>query len=114
MPCHDAVMLDAKIAVLAASLLATGCVIVPRTTDSFDPDCRVVTHHMELQNVEVYKLKGCQTFNCQIGVVAGAGLVAASAVVSGSIVVVGNVVYWGQHRASCPVPAPTAAASESS
>ncbi len=114
MSCHDAKMLIAKISALAVSLLATGCVIVPKTTDSFDPDCRVATHHMELQNVEVYKLKGCQTFNCQIGVVAGAGLVAASAVVSGSIVVVGNVVYWGEHRASCAVPAQTTAASASS
>lgn len=104
-------MLETKIAVLAAALLATGCVIVPKTTDSFDPDCRVATHHMELQNLEVYKLKGCQTGECQIGVVVAAGLVAASAVVSGSIVLVGNVVYWGQHRAGCSLSAPISAAS---
>ena len=102
-----------KAIALIASLLATGCVIVPKTTESFDPDCRVATFHMELENVEVYKLKGCQTFNCQIGVIAGAGLVAASAVVSGSIVLVGNVVYWGEHRARCPLPASTAASSAS-
>jgi hypothetical protein len=102
-----------KAIALIASLLATGCVIVPKTTESFDPDCRVATYHMELKNVEVYKLQGCQTFNCQIGVVAGAGLVAASAVVSGSIVLVGNVVYWGQHRASCTLPPSTAPSSAS-
>ncbi len=102
-----------KAIALIASLLATGCVIVPKTTQSYDPECRVATHHMALQNVEVYKLEGCQTFNCQIGVVAAAGLVAASAVVSGSIVLVGNVVYWGEHRASCTLPPSTASSSAS-
>lgn len=91
-------------AALVAGLFAAGCVIVPKTVDSYDPDCRVVTHHMELETVEVYKMKACMTLDCQVGVVVGAGLVAASAVVSGSVVLVGNVVYWGEHLANCPAP----------
>jgi hypothetical protein len=96
---------------LATGLLASGCMIVPVTTDSYDPDCRVVTHHMELKSVVVSQLAACQSYNCQVEVVAAAGLVTVSLVVSGSIVVVGNVVYWSEHRVSCPPPIAGPAAS---
>ncbi len=101
-------MLDSRIASLLASLFLAGCIVVPRTTDSFDPDCRVDTHHMELTILQMDKLKGCETINCQLGFVAAVGATAVSTIVSGSIVLVGNVVYWSEHRISCP-PATTAA-----
>jgi hypothetical protein len=103
----------ATAAVLAASLLASACVVVPVTTTSFDPDCRVVTYHMELKMVELVKIQACSSNGCEIEVLAGLGVTAVSTIVSGSIVVIGNVAYWAEHRASCPVLAPEPAASAS-
>jgi hypothetical protein len=99
---------------LAAGMLASGCVIVPVTTDSYDPDCRVTTHHMELRSVQVTQIGACQDSSCEAAVVAAAALVAVSGIVSGSIVVVGNVVYWSEHRASCPPLVAEAAAPAAS
>ncbi|MEO5689649.1 MAG: hypothetical protein ABIR54_20015 [Burkholderiaceae bacterium] len=87
---------------LAASLLASGCVIVPVTVEGFDPDCRVVTRHIELQAVQIAALNGCSGQGCESLVLIGLGLTAASAIISGSIAVTGNVVYWAEHRADCP------------
>jgi hypothetical protein len=87
-------------AVLAA-LALSGCVIVPVTVDGYDPDCRVVTHHMALQPVQVNAIARCGDGACAAIVL---GVSAASAIVSGSIVVVGNVGYWAEHRASCVAP----------
>jgi hypothetical protein len=96
-------------AAFATGLLATGCVIVPVSVESYDPDCRYVTHHLELQPVQIAQLQHCGGQGCGAVVLAGLGVTAVSAVVSGSIVVVGNVVYWVDHRASCPPPAASAA-----
>jgi len=87
---------------LAAGALASGCIVVPVTTDTYDPDCRRVTHHMALEPVQIARLQTCSGQGCEAMVLAGLGLTAISAVVSGSIVVVGNVVYWADHRAACP------------
>ena len=87
-----------------AALAVSGCVVVPVTVEGFDPDCRVVTHHMELQPVQVNAIGHCGDGACA-ALVLGVG--AAAAIVSGSIVVVGNIAYWAEHRASC-VAAPPA------
>ena len=91
---------------LAASLMLAGCVLVPTTVDGYDPDCRVVTHHMALQTVQIAELRNCNSQGCEGVVLVAAGLAAASAVVSGSIVVVGNIVYWAERQTGC-APAPT-------
>lgn len=102
--------------VVAAGLLASGCVIVPVTVDSYDPDCQVVAHHMALQAVQLGRFQACSDQGCTAMLLAAMGVTAVSAVVSGSIAVVGNVVYWADHRASClapeaaPAPAPAASA----
>ena len=89
---------------LALAVLGlSGCVVVPVTTDSYDPDCRVVTHHMELQPVQVNAMGRCGDGACAAIVL---GVTAASAIVSGSIVVVGNIAYWAEHRANCVAPLP--------
>ena len=93
------------LAVLAA-LAVSGCVMVPVTVEGYDPDCRVVTHHMELQPVQVNAIGRCGDGACAAIVL---GVSAASAIVSGSIVVVGNIAYWAEHRASCIAPPPVAA-----
>jgi hypothetical protein len=75
------------------------------TVEGYDADCRLVTHHMALQAVQVSAMANCEHAGevhvCEAIVIASAGVVAASAIVSSSIVVVGNVAYWAQERASC-------------
>jgi len=90
-----------RMLLLLAALPICGCVMVPVTVEGFDPDCRVVTHHMELQPVQLNAIGRCGDGACAAIVL---GVSAASAIVSGSIVVVGNVGYWAEHRASCVAP----------
>ena len=103
--------LRATTTALFASLTASGCVVVPVTMESYDPECRVATHHMALQMVQVSAMANCEHAGeihvCEAMVIASAGVAAASAIVSGSIMVVGNVVYWAEERASCMAPTPT-------
>jgi len=93
--------------VLAAGLLASGCVVVPVNRESWDDDCKVATHRMELTTVQLRQVAGCtgrtQFFGpfCVLGAV---GLATVSTVVSGSVVVVGNVVYWSERKAACVAP----------
>ena len=95
--------LRATAAALAASLLVSGCVVVPVTMEGYDPDCLLVTHHMELKMVQVGAFYQCSQNDCFVAL-AALGVTAASAIVSGSIVVVGNVVYWAEQRADCVAP----------
>jgi hypothetical protein len=104
-------MLDrfSPIAAILACLAVAGCVVVPVTVEGYDGRCQVVTHHMELQAVQVAEINHCSGQSCAGMVLVGAGLAAASAVVSGSIVLIGNMVYWAERRADCLVasmPAP--------
>lgn len=82
---------------IGAALLA-GCVVVPVRVADYDPECRVMTHHMELQPVQLQAIARCGDGYCAALVL---GVSAASAIVSGSIVVVGNIAYWTEHRARC-------------
>ncbi len=93
-------------AVVAASLLASACIVVPRTVDGYDPDCRIVTHHMQLDVVQIGRVNNCSYKQDCIAIVAALGVTAASAIVSGSIAVVGNMVFWGERRAGCALSTP--------
>ena len=94
------------LALLAASL-ASACVMVPVRRTDYAAGCADVTHHMELQAVQLDAVNGCKAHRvvayetCTLTVIAATGLVAVSAVVSGSIVVVGNVAYWAERRWLC-------------
>ena len=115
-----------SLSVLAGALCA-GCVIVPVQVDGFDYDCKMVTHHVELQAIQLRAIYGCEANRsvsniqvCEVAVIGALGLAAASAVVSGSIMVVGNVAFWVERQATCtpppaatPAPAPAASAVES-
>ncbi len=85
----------------AATLLASGCVMVPHTTETYDPDCRITTRQMELLPVQIGSLMGCHNQGCAALLVAAGATAAASAVISGSIVIVGNVVYWFEKQGRC-------------
>jgi len=87
-----------------AGTLACACVIVPVTTAGYDPDCRLVTHHMELQAVQLAEINRCSGQGCEAVLIAGLSLTAASAIVSGSIAVIGNIAYWAERRAGCVAP----------
>lgn len=99
-----------RTSVIAAGLLGAGCVIVPVQTEAYDPDCQLVTHHIELQPVVLGELNSCRGQGCEALVLASLGVTAVSAVVSGSIAVIGNMAYWAEHRAGCIAPAPAPAA----
>ena len=96
--------LRATAAAVLSGFLASGCVIVPVTIVDYDPDCRVVTRHMELKTVQIAAFNACNGQGCDGAVLVALGVTAVSVLVSGSIVVVGNVVYWAEHRADCPLP----------
>jgi hypothetical protein len=91
----------------AAGLLATGCIVVPVNRESYDDDCKLVTHHMELTTVQVQGVYGCSRDISVLGplcVLGAVGLATVSTVVSGSVVVVGNVAYWTERQAACVAP----------
>ena len=96
--------LRAAVTAALASTLASACVIVPVTKDDYDAGCQLVTHHMELQAVQVAEINHCTNQSCGAVVIAGLGVTAASAIVSGSIAVIGNVAYWAERRMGCQAP----------
>jgi hypothetical protein len=98
-------------AALVTGLTGAGCVIVPVQMEDYDPGCRLVTHHIELQPVVLGQLNSCSGQGCEAVVLASLGVTAVSAVVSGSIAIVGNVAYWAEHRAGCAVPPPAPVAA---
>ncbi len=87
-----------------AGTLASACMIVPVTIADYDPGCRLVTHHMELQAVQLAEINHCSGQGCEAVVIAGLSLTAASAIVSGSIAIIGNIAYWAERRAGCAAP----------
>jgi hypothetical protein len=83
-------------------LLLAGCIVVPRSTEVYDPQCRTMVRQMVLETAVIGTLghcsnEGCATLLAALGVVG-----AASAVVSGSVAVIGNMVYWAERQGRCP------------
>jgi hypothetical protein len=84
-----------------SAIVLSACVYVPRTTEVYDVNCKIVTKEMTLQPMQIARLEQSRgTDGAGFLVLAGATAV-ASAVVSGSIVVVGNVVYWFEKQGRC-------------
>jgi len=81
--------------------LLGACVLVPRTTTSFDEQCQVETHHMVLEERYVGPFVNCANQACGAELVAVGAVATASAVVSGSIALTGNVVYWVEKQGRC-------------
>lgn len=96
-------MIDGGRRLLALGLLVLlqACMVLPRTTQVFDPACQVFSNHMVLEAVQVAAIHQCANQGC-VALVVGAGIVsAASVVISGSIVVAGNIAYWFEKQAQC-------------
>ena len=83
------------------ALLLAGCVYTPRTVTLYDPECRIQTRQMVLDERQVGVIGGCHNEGCVAALVAFGAVSAVTAVVSGSIVVAGNVVYWFEKRSNC-------------
>jgi hypothetical protein len=98
---------SARCLVLAVIGLLQSCVVVPRSTNSYDRECKVVAKHMELEVVQVGSLMGCGGADCGYLLALAGATAAASAVISGSIAIVGNVVYWLEKQGQCLKPTPT-------
>lgn len=82
--------------------LVSGCMIVPHTTATYDPECRVVEKHISLAAQEVAAIGICRNSSECAGLLAFYGVAAAaSAVVSGSVALVGNVAYWLEKQGQC-------------
>jgi hypothetical protein len=81
--------------------LLQGCIVLPRTVETYDPDCRIVGREMMLDVVQVGGFAHCHGEGCATLLVAMGVVTATSAVVSGSIALVGNIVYWLERRGQC-------------
>ncbi len=95
----------------AAALLLAGCLVVPQTVETYDPDCRMRTKQVVLETAVVGGFTSCAGEGC-VAMLATMGFItAASVVVSGSIAVVGNVLYWAEKQGQCArAPAPAGSA----
>lgn len=81
--------------------LLQACMVLPRTTQVFDPECQVYSNHMVLEAVQVAAIQQCANQGC-VALIVGAGIVsAASVVISGTIVIAGNVAYWFEKQSQC-------------
>ena len=112
-PAAPAAPLRRGLPALAAALLLGGCIVVPRATEVYDPQCRTMVRQVVLETAVIGTIGHCQNDGCAV-MLASLGIVsAASAVVSGSVAIIGNIVYWAERRGQCPplatgAPAPVA------
>jgi len=86
---------------LALPLLLCSCVIVPRTTEVYNADCKYIAKQSELQTVYVAALGACKDEQCAGLLVFAGAATAISTVISGSIVMVENIVYWLEKPEDC-------------
>jgi len=93
-------------AIVALLACLQACVVVPRTTEVYDPDCGIMVRQMDLEAVQVASIRGCRDRECGVLLAAAGATAAASAVISGSIVIAGNVVYWFEKQGRCIREAP--------
>jgi hypothetical protein len=77
------------------------CVFVPRTVQTYDEDCQMVTRQAVLEVQAIGLFQQCNSDGCRAALVAAGVVSAVTAVVSGSLVVVGNVVYWIEKQGQC-------------
>lgn len=89
------------VAALAMAVALSACIVVPRTREVYDPECRVLTRQMTLQTAIIGGFQRCAGDGCLALLSAAGAVTAASVVVSGSIALVGSVVYWFERQGQC-------------
>ncbi|MFN0304388.1 MAG: hypothetical protein ACKVQU_28980 [Burkholderiales bacterium] len=87
--------------VLLLAALLQSCVVVPRTIEVYDSQCKIESRQMILEVHQIGMLGHCSNNGCVAALAVIGAVTAASVVVSGSIVVAGNVVYWFEKRGQC-------------
>jgi hypothetical protein len=100
-PLYDYIPVFKTLCLLSFPLLLCSCVIVPRTTEIYNSDCKFIAKQSELKPVYVAALGGCKDEQCAGLLVFAGAVTAASAVISGSIVVIENIVYWLEKQKQC-------------
>ena len=85
---------------LVACVLLTGCVFVPKTQTTYDPQCSH-RRQMTLDAAQLGNFNGCSGRECGYVLAALGAVAAASLVVSGSIVIAGNMVYYLEAKGRC-------------
>jgi hypothetical protein len=89
-----------RLPTLAAVLLLGGCIVVPRTAEVYDPQCRTMVRQVVLETAVIGTIGHCSNDGCAV-MLASMGIVsAASAVVSGSVAIIGNILYTGPSAAA--------------
>ena len=86
---------------MSLAALLPACVYVPRTTQVYDHECRIMANHMVLEGAQVAAVQRCENQGCVALIVGASVITAATVIVSGSIVVVGNIAYWFERKARC-------------
>ena len=62
---------------LSVTSLLAACVYVPRTTQVYDFECRVMANHMVLEGGQVAAIQHCENQGC-VALIVGAGVVTAA------------------------------------
>lgn len=98
---------------LAAALLLAGCIVVPRTAEVYDPECRTLVRQVVLDTAVIGTIGHCHNEGCAVMLASMGVVAAASAVVSGSVAIIGNIVHWVERGGQCPATgtAPTSSAA---
>ena len=86
---------------MSLSALLSACVYVPRTTQVYDLECKVMVNHMVLEGAQLAAIQRCENQGCVALIVSASVITAATVIVSGSIVVIGNIAYWFERKARC-------------
>lgn len=86
------------------ALLLCGCIVVPRSAEVYDPQCRTMVRQMVLDTAVLGTFGHCRNEGCAAMLAAMGVVTAASVVISGSVAVIGNIVYWAERRGACPLP----------
>lgn len=91
---------------LAISTTLSGCIVVARSADVYDPKCRTYVKQVVLETEVIGAIGSCRNDSCAV-LLASMGIIsAASAVVAGSVAIVGNIAYWAERGGQCPADAP--------
>ena len=97
-------MLRTRLAFVFVAAILSACIYVPRTIETYDGACKIVSRQMVLEAHQVGMLGHCHNDGCVAALAVMGAVTAASVVVSGSIVLAGNVAYWFEKRGQCISP----------
>ncbi|UTF59130.1 hypothetical protein [Gilvimarinus sp. DA14] len=90
-----------RFTLIAGVLLASGCVVKPKTIHVYDEHCNILVRKAVLEPDQSKQLLRCTNEDCVDQLVVSGIVGAGSVIVAGSIVMVSNVVYWIEREQEC-------------